>query len=214
MFDFDTVVERKNTDSLKYDFARERGRKEGLLPFWVADMDFKTAPVILEALEERVRHGIFGYTDGQERYFRAVEKWYEEKFGWKVKKSWLIKTPGVVYALAAAIRAFTKEGDGVLIQQPVYYPFSELILDNNRKLVNNSLKISEGRYEIDFEDFEKKITEESVKLFILCSPHNPVGRVWKEWELKKMGDICVKSCWSSAFQYFYSGYEIEKKIPS
>ena len=155
-------------------------------------MDFKTAPAILARLEQVVKHGIFGYSEGREDYFLAVSRWYKEHFGWEVRPNWLVKTPGVVFAIAAAIRAFTQEGDGVLIQQPVYYPFSEVICDNGRVLVNNPLKLSEGHYEIDFQDFEDKIKANRVKLFLLCSPHNPVGRVWKEWELRKLGDICVK----------------------
>lgn len=192
VFDFDTVIERRGTDSLKYDFARERGKSENVLPLWVADMDFRTAPVVLEKLEQRIRHGIFGYTESKEDYFRAVEGWYDKRFGWKVKRNWLVKTPGVVFAIAAAVRAFTKEGEAILIQQPVYYPFSEVVTDNNRKLINSPLKLADGHYEIDFQDFEEKIIKEKVKLFILCSPHNPVGRVWKEWELRKLGEICLK----------------------
>ena len=192
MFDFDTVIDRRGTNCIKYDFARQRGKPEGVLPLWVADMDFQTAPYILEKLEERVRHGIFGYSEGKEEYFQALEGWYEKHFGWKVKRNWLVKTPGVVFALAAAIKAFTREGDAVLLQQPVYYPFSEVIKDNNRKLVNSPLKLVDGHYEIDFQDLEEKIVQEQVKLFLLCSPHNPVGRVWKEWELRKIGDICLK----------------------
>lgn len=191
-FDFDTVIERKGTNSLKYDFAKERGKPEDVLPLWVADMDFQTAPAVLERLEQMIRHGIFGYSEGKEAYFHALESWYEKHFDWKVDRRWLVKTPGVVFAIAAAVRAFTKEGDSVLIQQPVYYPFSEVITENKRNLVNNPLKNVDGHYEIDFEDFENKIIKYKVKLFLLCSPHNPVGRVWKAWELKKLGDLCVK----------------------
>lgn len=191
-FDFDTVIERRGTNCLKYDFARERGKAEDVLPLWVADMDFQTAPEILERLERAVRHGIFGYSESKDEYFQAVYGWYKKYFGWEVKQSWLTKTPGVVFAIAAAVRAFTEEGDSVLLQQPVYYPFSEVITDNNRKLVNNPLKLAGDHYEIDFEDFEKKIADNHVRLFLLCSPHNPVGRVWKEWELRKIGDICLK----------------------
>ena len=190
--DFNVFINRKDTNSLKYDFMTERGKPENLLPLWVADMDFQTAPAILERLEQTVKHGVFGYSETKEPYYDAVAGWYELHFDWRIEKDWLIKTPGVVFALAAAVRAFTKEMDGVLIQQPVYYPFSEVILDNDRVLVNNSLKLTDGHYEIDFEDFEKKIVEYQVKLFLLCSPHNPVGRVWKEWELKRIGDICLK----------------------
>lgn len=190
-FDFDTVIERKGTNSLKYDFARERGMCEDALPMWVADMDFKTAPAIIERLQKTVEHGIFGYSEGKEAYFEAVKNWYKNNYSWEVKRNWLVKTPGVVFALAMAIRAFTKEGEGVLIQQPVYYPFSEAIEDNNRILINNSLRNVNGHYEIDFEDFEKQIVDNNVKMFILCNPHNPVGRVWTKEELLKLGEICI-----------------------
>ena len=191
-YDFDRIVDRRGTNCLKYDFARERGKREDVLPLWVADMDFQTAPEILERLQQAVSHGIFGYTEGKEDYFRALQRWYGEHFGWQVERSWLVKTPGVVFALAMAIRAFTKEGDAVLLQQPVYYLFSEMIRDNNRVLVNSPLKLVEGHYEIDFEDLEEKIQANDVKMLLLCSPHNPVGRVWKEWELRKLGEICLR----------------------
>lgn len=191
-YEFDKVIDRSGTMCLKYDFARERGKKEGLISMWVADMDFRTAPEILERLHTAVDHGIFGYTDAKEEYFDAVAGWYQRRFGWNIKRQWLVKTPGVVFALSAAIRGLTREGDAVLIQQPVYYPFGEVITDNRRRLVNNPLKLVDGHYEIDFEDFERKIVEEQVKLFLLCSPHNPVGRVWKEWELRRIGDLCLK----------------------
>lgn len=191
-YDFNKIINRNNTKSLKYDFAKERNMPEDLLPLWVADMDFQTSPEIIEALNKAVSHGIYGYSEGKEEYFDAVYNWYNDNFNWQVKKEWLIKTPGVVFAIVLAINALTNEGDSVLIQNPVYYPFTEVIIDNNRKLVNNSLVRNGKKYEIDFEDFEKKIIENNVKLFILCSPHNPVGRVWKKWELEKIGNICLK----------------------
>lgn len=191
-YDFNKIINRNNTKSLNYDFAKERNMPEDLLPLWVADMDFQTSPEIIEALNKAVSHGIYGYSEGKEEYFDAVYNWYNDNFNWQVKKEWLIKTPGVVFAIVLAINALTNEGDSVLIQNPVYYPFTEVIIDNNRKLVNNSLVRNGKKYEIDFEDFEKKIIENNVKLFILCSPHNPVGRVWKKWELEKIGDICLK----------------------
>ena len=191
-FDFDKVVDRHGTKCLKYDFAKERGRSDDMLPLWVADMDFPTAPGIQEKLSEAVAHGIYGYSEGKDDYFQAAAGWYEKHFGWKVEKEWLIKTPGVVFALAMAVKAYTKEGDAVLLQQPVYYPFSEVITDNHRRLINSPLQQIDGHYEINFEEFEQKIVEENVKLFLMCSPHNPVGRVWKEWELRKIGDICLK----------------------
>lgn len=191
-YDFDEQIERRGSDCLKYDFAVERGMPADILPLWVADMDFRTAPCITERIQKDAAFGIFGYTDSKDDYFQTLSKWYETYFNWKVEKDWLVKTPGIVFAIATAVSAFTKEGDSVLIQQPVYYPFSSVIRNNNRKLVNNELVLKEGRYEMDLEDFEKKIVQEKVKLFILCSPHNPVGRVWTEEELQRIGEICLK----------------------
>ena len=176
-FDFDKVVDRHGTKCLKYDFAKERGRSDDMLPLWVADMDFPTAPGIQKSLSDAVAHGIYGYSEGKDDYFQAAAGWYEKHFGWKVEKEWLIKTPGVVFALAMAVKAYTEEGDAVLLQQPVYYPFSEVITDNHRRLINNPLQQIDGHYEINFEEFEQKIVDENVKLFLMCSPHNPVGRV-------------------------------------
>lgn len=190
---FNIVVNRKNTNCLKYDFAVRRGRPENVLPLWVADMDFKVAPEIIQAIEKRVAHGIFGYSEVKEEYFEAVSAWMEQKHGWHVKEDWLVKTPGVVFALAMAVQAFTEPGDAVIIQQPVYYPFSEVIADNGRRIVDNTLELKEdGKYHINFEDFEQKVKENHVKLFLLCSPHNPVGRVWTKEELKKIAAICRK----------------------
>ncbi len=192
-FDFDTPVERRGTDCLKYDFAVRRGLPENVLPLWVADMDFKTSEKIIDAIQKRAEHGIFGYTESGGRYFDAVAGWMDRRHGWEIKANWLVKTPGVVFALAMAVKAFTKAGDGVLIQQPVYYPFQEVIQDNGRKVVSSDLLLGEdGKYHIDFEDFERKAAEEKVTLFLLCSPHNPVGRVWTEEELLKIGEICRK----------------------
>lgn len=191
--DFDTVVDRKNTYSLKYDFAKSRNMPEDLIPLWVADMDFKVSSYIQEAILKQTEHGIFGYSEVQEEYFEVVRQWMKRHYNWQADSKWLIKTPGIIYALAMAVQAFTEEGDGVLIQQPVYYSFSEVIVDNGRRLVSNTLVQDEsGRYGIDFEDFEKKIVTEKIKLFYLCNPHNPVGRVWSEEELIRLGDICYK----------------------
>lgn len=191
--DFDTVVDRKNTYSLKYDFAAKRNMPEDLLPLWVADMDFKVSSYIQEAILAQTEHGIFGYSEMQEEYFEVLQSWMKSRHLWDIESRWLVKTPGIVFALAMAVKAFTNEGDAVLIQQPVYYPFSEVIIDNGRKLISNTLKQDEaGRYRIDFEDFEEKIVNENVKLFFLCNPHNPVGRVWSKEELIKLGDICYK----------------------
>ena len=191
--DFDDVVDRYNTWSLKYDFAKKYGKSDNIMPLWVADMDFKTSSYVLEAMENVCRHGIFGYSEADDSYFNAVAGWMKEKHGWNVEREWLVKTPGVVFALAMAVRAYTKEGDAVIINQPVYYPFSEVITNNGRVVVNSSLVLDEnGKYHIDFCDFERKIIENNVKMYILCSPHNPVGRVWNRDELVTLGNICVK----------------------
>ncbi len=189
---FDQVINRKNTSSLKYDFGPERKGRDDLLPLWVADMDFRLPDEVIAALKERVAHGIFGYTDPKPPYHEALAHWWQNHHGWEIDPEWNTVTPGVVYALATAVRAFTEKGDGVLIQQPVYYPFSEVIIDNQRKLVNNQLRYQNGVYSIDFADFEQKIVEHQVKLFLLCSPHNPAGRVWTREELLKMGEICIR----------------------
>ncbi|MGC6175003.1 MalY/PatB family protein [Lacrimispora sp. 38-1] len=190
---FDERIDRKNTSCIKYDFTVQRGKPEGILPLWVADMDFKAPQPVLDALKARVEHGIFGYSEGKEEYFEAVKDWMNRRHGWAVERNWLIKTPGVVFALAMAVKAYTKPGDGVMIQQPVYYPFREVIEDNGRRIVDNTLYLGEdGIYHMDLEDFEKKAAENQVKLFFLCNPHNPVGRVWTKEELTELGGICER----------------------
>lgn len=189
---FDEVIERRNTDSLKFDFAKQRGMPEDVLPLWVADMDFKTSSIVLDKIKERVEHGIFGYTETGDNYFDALYSWLDKNHNFKIEKRWVVKTPGVVFAIASAIKAFTNEGDAVLIEQPVYYPFSGVIRDNKRRVVSNDLVLTDEKYQIDFDDFERKIVENKVKLFVLCNPHNPVGRVWTRSELVRLIDICIK----------------------
>ncbi len=191
-YNFDGITDRTHTNAIKYDLAKARGKPEDAISLWVADMDFPTAPCIQEALAEKVRHGIYGYSRPDERYYSAIKKWYDRQHDFKLENEWIVNTPGVVYAVAAAIRAFTKEGDAVLVQRPVYYPFFETIKAQKRKVVNSPLKMKNGYYEIDFEDFENKIVSEKVSLFIFCSPHNPGGRVWKKWELEKISEICLR----------------------
>lgn len=191
-YNFDEVIDRKGTNCLKYDFAVERGYPEGVLPFWVADMDFRTAPPVIEELARRVQHGIFGYTDPGADYRAAVWNWMKTQHGWTPAEGSLTITPGVVFALGMAVQSFTAPGDAVLIQQPVYYPFSSIILGNDRQLVNSPLVLKDGHYEIDFVDFEQKITTKNVKLFLLCNPHNPAGRVYTRDELQKMATICLQ----------------------
>lgn len=190
--DFDTVPNRRGTNCFKYDFAREMGMPEDVLPLWVADMDFPTAPAVLERLHALAEHGIFGYTGVKDAYFSAVHNWYAQRFGWEIQRSWLVTTPGVVFAIAIAIRAFTQKGDAILIQQPVYYPFANKVTENDRQLVVNPLVLKNGRYEMDFADMERKIVDYHVKMLLLCSPHNPVGRVWTKEELLRVGEICQK----------------------
>ena len=188
---FDTIPNRKNTNSLKYDFAQQRGKPSDILPLWVADMDFSTPDCVIQALVEKAQHGIYGYSEPDQKYFDVLKNWFSTRHGWAVEESWLVKTPGVVFALCAAIRAFTQPGDAVLIQPPVYYPFFESIADNGRTLVTNPLLYQDGVYSMDFEDLEQKLRDNNVKLFLLCNPHNPVGRVWTEAELIRVGELCL-----------------------
>jgi cystathionine beta-lyase len=163
-----------------------------LLPLWVADMDFRSPPCVLSALHDAARHGVFGYSMPKDDWFEPVRAWFSANFGYAFEREWIVQSPGVVVALSTAVRAFTDEGDAVLIQRPVYYPFSHAIHPNKRKIVNNPLILKDGRYEIDFEDFERKLAESGAKLFIFCSPHNPVGRVWSRGELERLGAICLE----------------------
>ena len=190
---FDEVIDRRGSNCIKYDFAKRRGLPEDVLPLWVADMDFRTSSYVEDALVRRAKNAIFGYSEVQSEYFEIVARWMQKHHAWVPEESWLIKTPGVVFALATAVKAYTKKGDNVLIQQPVYYPFSEVITDNGRNVVSSDLYLGEdNKYHIDFEDFENKVKDNKVKLFLLCNPHNPVGRVWTKEELIRLGDICLK----------------------
>lgn len=191
-YDFDKIIDRTGTSCLKYDFAAERGYPQGIKPFWVADMDFTTPQGVIDTLTKAVQHGIFGYTDPKKAYVDVLAKWFKKHHNWDVSYEELTITPGVVFALAMAVRAYTEPGDNVLIQQPVYYPFSEVIRSNGRNIINSPLVYHDGRYDIDFADFEQKIVDNDVHLFILCSPHNPVGRVWTKDELLRLAEICLK----------------------
>ena len=190
-FQFDKIVNRENTDCVKYDLRSLHGMGDDVLPLWVADMDFECAPAVKRRLESIVRHNVYGYTFSPDSYYEAVMGWYERHFSFKSRKEWIITSPGIVYALAMAVNAYTKPGDGVLIQRPVYHPFSHVITKNERKIVNSPLRYENGHYGIDFEDFERCAAREDVKLFLLCSPHNPAGRVWTKEELVKMEEICL-----------------------
>lgn len=193
---FTNYIERRGTDSKKWSL---KGMLEMAsyvdnesIPMWVADMDFKAPDFLEKALLERVSHGVFGYNTIDDDYFDSVIFWLKNRNNWDVKKSWIVPTSGVVPALCYAIKAFTKPGDGVIVQNPVYPPFKGAVKLNDRKVVNNKLVLVQDRYEIDFKDLEEKLMDSKNKMLILCNPHNPVGRVWNEDELKIVLDLCVK----------------------
>lgn len=197
-YDFDTVIDRRGTGCLKYDAALVRGHSEDDLSLWVADMDFRMPDEVLDALRERIDQGIFGYTMAMPSYYEAVQRWMGEHLGFTPAREWFVLTPGVVFALSAAVRALTKEGDGVLIQPPVYYPFRNVIADNGRRVVEAPLTCDiddagELSYRIDFEAFERVVKTQAPKLFILCNPANPVGRVWTRSELERLAAICLEN---------------------
>ena len=191
-YNFNEIIDRHGTNSVKHDFHVEYNKPADALSLWVADMDFQAPQEVTKALQQTVSHGIYGYTSMKDDYFQAIHSWFYNSFGWDTKKEWLITTPGVVNALNLAVRAFTKEGDSVIIQRPVYHPFSHVIELNGRNLISNSLIYKNGTYSMDYEALEAQIVENDVKLFLLCSPHNPVGRVWTKEELIQLGDICLQ----------------------
>jgi len=188
-YNFDKIIDRSNSYSIKYE-PSWRGKPADVLPLWVADMDFASPPCVQKAIIRRAKHGIYGYSEPDAAYFDITRKWFENRFNWPIRRDWLTITPGVVTALYIAVRSLTEPGDGIVIQQPVYYPFESSIKKTGRQLLVNELVYSDGRYSIDFQDFEEKIKQ--AKMFILCNPHNPVGRVWKTDELTRMGEICLR----------------------
>ena len=181
--------ERRHTDSKKWDACREQFGEEELLPLWVADMDFEAPACVREALRKYVDFGVFGYYHPSEEYGEAFVRWEAARHGYQVEKEWLRFSPGVVPAVNWLVQILTKEEDHVLIMPPVYYPFKDSLINNHRQVTESPLIRRENSYVIDYEDFERKIEEEDVKLFILCSPHNPVGRVWKKEEIRRVMDI-------------------------
>lgn len=190
---FDEIINRSETGSIKHDFYQIHGKPAGVIPLWVADMDFRSPPEVIDALKHHADGGVFGYTYAQPEYFDAQRHWFSSRFGWKPVAKWNQPIPGVMFGVAATIRALTQEGDAVLIQQPVYHPFQEIIVSNRRELVvNELLRDADGRYSVNWDDFEQKIIQRKVKIFLLCSPHNPVARVWTEAELRRMGETCLR----------------------
>lgn len=186
-FDFDTVINRRGTNSYKWDIVKE----EDVIPLWVADMDFKAAPAILEALKKRVEHGVFGYTLVPDSYYEAIINWFARRHNWQIDRSWIIYTTGVVPAVSCAIKALTLPGEKVLIQAPDYNCFFSSIKNNGCEVAENELVRRGDSYEVDFEDFERQCADEKTTVFLLCNPHNPAGRVWTKEELERMNDICL-----------------------
>ena len=191
MTDFDKPTERRGTSCIKYDSLIETFGREDITPMWVADMDFQTAPPIIDAVKRLAEHGVFGYTFRSQSSIEAFTEWVAKRYQWSIDTGWVGYSPGIVTALPVAIRVYTNPGDSVLIQTPVYPPFHAVVNETGRRLVNNPLILKEGKYMIDFEDFESKL-KEGIKLFILCNSHNPIGRVWNREELKRMGELCCK----------------------
>lgn len=191
-YNFDEVINRWDSSCEKYDMIGEKGYPKDMIPLWVADMDFKAPPCVIDAMRDTVERGIFGYSHCSDRYRHAVESWFSRRYGWHFDGSWIIQTPGVVTALSAAVRVVTEPGDAVMFQPPVYHQFFNVVNRNGRRVLENPLKYEDGKYTMDFADMEQKIRDENVKLFILCSPHNPVCRVWTPEELREVGRICKK----------------------
>lgn len=192
-YDFDRIIERHNTGSAKWDCVEAVFGTKDVLPMWVADMDFPVAAPITAALRKRTEHDIYGYSQASPSVIEAVVNRMKRKYDWKVDPEWVVFTPGVVPALNAAVKAFTRPGDEVILQGPVYHPFWSAITANGCRVANNELKLTGGRYEIDFKDLESKSCSPKVKLMLLCHPHNPVGRVWSREELSRMGEIVLKN---------------------
>ena len=188
-YNFDELVPRRGSNSYKWDSAGS----EEVLPMWVADMDFRTAPAVVEALRKRVEHGIFGYVKVPTAYYDAIGDWFKRRHSWRVEKDWILFTTGVVPALSAIIKALTHPGDKVLVQAPVYNCFFSSIRNDECEMVANPLIYRNGAYSIDFDDLEKKAADPRVKLLLLCNPHNPAGRVWTRQELTRIGEICLRN---------------------
>ena len=186
-YDFDELTERRHTNSYKWD-----GEQENVLPMWVADMDFRTAPCITESLQQRVAHGIFGYTRVPDKYYDVVIDWFCRRHGWQIRREWMIYTSGVVPAVSAVIKALTVPGDKVLVQTPVYNCFFSSIRNNGCEVVASPLVQTGDTYRTDFDDLERKASDKRVRLMLLCNPHNPAGRVWTKEELARIGEICLR----------------------
>ena len=188
-YNFDEIIPRRGTNSYKWDSSADAD----VLPMWVADMDFRTAPPVVEALKKRVEHGVFGYVRVPDAYYEAITNWFARRHAWRIEKEWIIYTTGVVPAISAAIKALTVPGDKVMVQTPVYNCFFSSIRNNGCEMIANPLVYRNRGYQIDFDDLEKKTSDPKVKLMLLCNPHNPVGRVWSKQELRQIGEICIRN---------------------
>lgn len=191
MFDFDKIIERRETSSVKWDMRKTIFNNENVLPMWVADMDFETPECIVKAVQERAAHPIYGYTFMNDQYFDAFINWVKRRHQWEIEKEWIVFSPGIVTAFNAAIMAYSEKGDGVIIQPPVYFPFFSAVSNNKRKLLSNNLLYIDGTYKIDFNDLREKAKE--AKMILLSSPHNPVCRCWTKEELIELGNICFEN---------------------
>lgn len=189
-FNFDKTVDRKGTNSVKWDILKFKFRTEDVLPMWVADMDFEVAPFIIKAVKKRMEHPVFGYTFRNDEYYQSIINWNERRHNWKIKKSHILFSPGVVPAVNMAVTAYTRPGDKIIIQPPVYFPFKSAVLDNGRQLIENRLKTENERFTFDFEDLKQQI-DKRTKMLILSNPHNPGGTVWTRAELSQLAEICT-----------------------
>ena len=187
-YNFDEIVNRRGTNCVKWDVENE----DGIIPMWVADMDFPAAPAIRKAVEARAKHGVYGYTIVPDSYYRAIISWFKRRHGWTIDKEWIIYTTGVIPAISAAIKALTMPGEQVLIQTPVYNCFFSSIKNQGCQILENPLKRNGNSYVVDWDDFERKCADEKTTVFLLCNPHNPSGRVWTEAELARMNEICLR----------------------
>ncbi len=187
-YNFDEIVNRRGTNCVKWDVENE----DGIIPMWVADMDFPAAPAIRKAVEARAKHGVYGYTIVPDSYYRAITSWFKRRHGWTIDKEWIIYTTGVIPAISAAIKALTMPGEQVLIQTPVYNCFFSSIKNQGCQILENPLKRNGNSYVVDWDDFEKKCADEKTTVFLLCNPHNPSGRVWTKAELARMNEICLR----------------------
>ncbi|KXA42389.1 MalY/PatB family protein [Prevotella corporis] len=187
-YNFDEIVNRRGTNCVKWDVENE----DGIIPMWVADMDFPAAPAIRKAVEARAKHGVYGYTIVPDSYYRAITSWFKRRHGWTIDKEWIIYTTGVIPAISAAIKALTMPGEQVLIQTPVYNCFFSSIKNQGCQILENPLKRNGNSYVVDWDDFERKCADEKTTVFLLCNPHNPSGRVWTKAELARMNEICLR----------------------